>query len=191
MYLVYTDRKGKTTNRTVKVHRFDGMILSGYCKTRKAYRTFRIDRIKEIADPSTGEVAQDMCAFFKKLYMTSDSYSSDMIFDKYYDVLRLLKYFVYVDFHYSEEENKEVEEIIRSLDGGEDLSTEEINSIMSDIEKPSLHSFRVTVGKVIKMDNLPNNIIDILEKLAIADGNINDYEKNTLHYIKKRIKKEK
>jgi uncharacterized tellurite resistance protein B-like protein len=73
------------------------------------------------------------------------------------------------------------------LDGAKELSDDSIDALIDDVESPSLHSFRIVVGKVIKMKNLPIEIIDMVEKLAEADGKINDYEKNTIKYVKQRL----
>ena len=189
VHIVYTDSKNETTNRTVNVSRFDGTYIAGYCSLRKAFRTFRVDRVHEVADAQTGEVKKDICKYFIELYKSSGSYEVDNAFDTYYELLRFIKYFVNVDFSYSNKEKYVVRKIIRSLDGCENLSDKNIDNMMEYIDVPSLHSFRVIVGKVIKMDNLPSNIMDLVEELAMSDGEVNDYEKNTIRYIKQRLEK--
>jgi len=53
--LYYQDSKGDISNRRVDVKEVDENYIKGYCHLRKRYRTFRIDRIKEIYNGDTGE----------------------------------------------------------------------------------------------------------------------------------------
>lgn len=54
---IYTDSQGETTERRLIVHMVDDTYIEGYCFTRLAPRTFRLDRIEDkILCEDTGEL---------------------------------------------------------------------------------------------------------------------------------------
>lgn len=67
--IVYCDAKGATTKRRVTCRRIDDrgdvIYLQARCHERKAYRTFRFDRIAEIVDWRTGEVIDPPARFLE------------------------------------------------------------------------------------------------------------------------------
>lgn len=60
--LKYRDAAGHVTDRRLTVHSVQGdskshpVYVDGYCHLQSAPRTFRIDRIVQLADAATGEV---------------------------------------------------------------------------------------------------------------------------------------
>ena len=69
--LIYKDSSGAHTRRVVQVKtvtfRDDVHYLFGWCELRNAMRSFRIDRIVEIVDMRTGEVADEAQAYLAPL----------------------------------------------------------------------------------------------------------------------------
>lgn len=69
----YVDANGARTKREVSVNSVDVMedgtitYIHGYSKMRKAQRTFRIDRISNLVDLTTGEVFENPAHFFQDL----------------------------------------------------------------------------------------------------------------------------
>jgi len=186
--LTYKDAKGKVTNRNVDVSSFDGYYIEGYCHMKKAYRTFLLERVLDVADINTGEIISDPCNYFKEKYVNSPDFALDIIFNNYKDLLRILLYVVKIDGRYTAHEKIAIRKLIQSLNHTNiDLSDRLIDDLMKDIEIPSVHSFRIAVGKVIKMQSLPFNLITEIENIISADGKVDDAELATLNYIKKRI----
>jgi len=189
--LTYKDAKGKITNRNVDITSFDGYYIEGYCQMKKAYRTFLLERVLNFADINTGEIISDPCNYFKEKYVNSPDYALDIIFNNYKDLLRVLLYVVKVDGKYTEHEKIAIRKLVQSLNYTNiDLSDKLIDDLMKDIEIPSVHSFRIAVGKVIKIQSLPFNLINEIENIISADGKVDDAELATLNYIKKRIDKQ-
>lgn len=66
--LSYRDDAGVITERTVIVDRVGrlhhALYFGGMCQLRQADRTFRVDRVIECWDPSTGEIIVEMEKFF-------------------------------------------------------------------------------------------------------------------------------
>jgi hypothetical protein len=71
----YRDGRGDPSFRVIRCHRLsskDGLYyIQAECQLRKAARTFRLDRIVEVTDYSTGEVIADVAGFFS-IYLEED-----------------------------------------------------------------------------------------------------------------------
>lgn len=68
----YTSASGKPTRRSIEIAYYDGSrYLKGYCLLRNDYRTFRIDRIDSCVDRETGEVIEDVPAYLRDKFETS------------------------------------------------------------------------------------------------------------------------
>jgi predicted DNA-binding transcriptional regulator YafY len=64
----YEDEKGQSTVRVVEVSGFketDGgdWIIVGFCRVRKAIRSFRLERITDCVNANTGEEVPDVNGF--------------------------------------------------------------------------------------------------------------------------------
>jgi hypothetical protein len=74
--LTYADCKGSISHRRVtcrKLSERGGVLyLQGFCHERQALRTFRVDRITELACGSTGEVFVPATLFFERFSVTHD-----------------------------------------------------------------------------------------------------------------------
>lgn len=74
--LTYVDCKGSISLRRVtcrKLSEHDGVLyLQAFCHERGALRTFRVDRITELACGSTGEVFAPASVFFEPFSVTHD-----------------------------------------------------------------------------------------------------------------------
>lgn len=64
----YVDAAGQASERTIRCHalRLDGgqVYLDAWCLLRKGERSFRLDRIREVTDYTTGEIIDDVARFF-------------------------------------------------------------------------------------------------------------------------------
>lgn len=66
----YEDEDEKLTQRDVDVHgilfHLGAPRIEGFCHLRCARRTFRADRIHECIDLDSGEIVEDLAAFFER-----------------------------------------------------------------------------------------------------------------------------
>ena len=191
VHLYYKDSKGDVSNRYVDIKEFDGVYISGYCNLRKQYRTFKVDRIKELFDGETGESIdmKNLENYFEKIYKESTLYELNEIFNKYYELLRVMMYLVKADGRYTAKEKVVVRNTLRSLTNSEnDLSDEKLDKLMKWVEVPSLHSFKIAVGKVIKNIELPDyDLEDIANSIFSTKKKLHDNEEYALEYISKKI----
>ena len=67
--IIYEDREGTITERRISAVSYDGYkYLNAFCHLRNGPRTFKIDQIKSCTDATTGEVIEDVQAYFNELY---------------------------------------------------------------------------------------------------------------------------
>lgn len=68
LVLEYTDSSGKASQRLITCRslsmRGDTLYLSAFCHVRHSLRSFRVDRISAVIEPSTGEVIDNGPSFF-------------------------------------------------------------------------------------------------------------------------------
>lgn len=65
----YEDREGTISERKISAVSYDGYkYLNAFCHLRNGPRTFKIDKIQSCTDAITGEVVQDVQAYFKAIY---------------------------------------------------------------------------------------------------------------------------
>lgn len=187
--LQYKDSKGEISNRRVNVNKYDGVYLYGYCHLKKAIRTFRIDRIIDISDGSTGEIIKDLDIYFEGKYKETPSYVLDKLFNDYYNLLRILLYIVKADGRYTIQEKIIVRELMRSLIEDEiEVSDKELDTLMRDLEIPTVHAYKLAVGKFSKQTNsIAFDIVKVAEDIIGTDKNIHKNEEFALEYIKKKI----
>ena len=78
--ITYADSKGSVSLRRVTCrklsHRAAVLYLQGYCHERQALRTFRVDRMREVACGATGEVFVPGEQFFLRFAVTNDGGSA-------------------------------------------------------------------------------------------------------------------
>lgn len=67
--IVYVSAGGARSERAIRCLRLTEhggvYYIQAWCKMREAYRSFRLDRIAEVIDYSTGEVIDDVAGFFE------------------------------------------------------------------------------------------------------------------------------
>lgn len=101
--LSYSDAFGNESSRAIRlisVGRLGtNLYLNGFCELRKENRTFRVDRILEIYDLSTGEIIDSPANYFSRLsnarrstneYAVGNQGGNVQILEKMSDELRLL-----------------------------------------------------------------------------------------------------
>jgi len=185
--LHYKDFQGNISNRVVDVKEYDGAYLSGYCNLRHSSRTFRVDRIIDISDAETGELITDMKAYFIEKYKSSPMFELDKIFNDYFDLLRVLLYVVKADGRYTVKEKAIVRDLLRSFSTNE-VSDKQLDKLMSWVEIPTLHAFKMAVGRISKIKNSINyDLVKIAEDIIGTRGSIHPNEAFALEYIKKRM----
>ena len=113
-YLRYVDASGEESERRFTCVCIEGFgeatRVKGYCHERKAYRTFRVDRIAELVCAETGELFEAV-PHFELLRMTGALLVTDPVLTH---VARMLVFLARCDGHYHPLERNALEQHVAS-----------------------------------------------------------------------------
>ena len=190
----YTDAKRQNTTRTVNVREFDdtlyGGILMGFCELREAHRTFRFDRIRSCVDMGTGEIIDDVRGYLNHLYDTSPDRTTDLLVSDYIDALKVIYYVAKADGQYRKAEKEVVTKYVQLLVRDSRITTEMIDSALKGIPVPSIQSFKLAVGRIVKGGQInPSLLEQCCKDIVSTQGTIHPSEQEALDYIAKRTSK--
>ena len=190
--ITYEDGAGKETARVVDVRQFgtDGNrnILIGYCRMRNATRTFRTDRIKHCVDEETGEIVSDVYAYLREKYDASPERTRDTLFEEEYDTLRVLLYVGKADGQLRAPEKAIIRETCRALANDSRITDAMIDEIFSSLEAPTLHAFKLAVGRIGKTEAAERTLLmKAAEDMVATQKTVHPSEKEALEYMRKRL----
>lgn len=191
--LNYIDSKGQTSDRTVDVREFGstsyGAIIIGRCHERNATRTFRTDRIKHCVDEETGEIIDDVHAFLRNRYEKSTQYSLDNLLNNEYDVLRIMLYLGKSDGRLTADDREAITEACQSISADNRITDNQVKALLSRIDTPSIHAFKLAVGKIGKRFDAKTNelLISVSKKIINTQKKAHPETQSALDYIQKRL----
>lgn len=188
----YTDSKGETSERVVDVRECDTWApdgyLNGFCHTRGAVRTFRLDRIESAIDVETGELIHNLNDYANKKYEESPIAAVDKLFETHSDALRVLFYIAKADGRFTAKEKDIYLDYCRSVHPDDRLNTQVIDSALKWVDIPSAHSYKVICGKLAKLDTQTKGaIIEAAEAMIATQKTISPEEEMAISYMKKRF----
>lgn len=188
----YEDGTGKQTERVIDVRQFgtdmNGNILIGHCRMRNATRTFRTDRIKRCIDEETGEIVGDVFAYLREKYDSSPERTRDTLIEEEYDTLRVLLYVGKADGQLRAPEKAIIRETCRALANDSRITDAMIDEIFSTLEAPTLHAFKLAVGRIGKREAAARTLLmKAAEEMVATQKAVHPAEKEALEYMRKRL----
>ncbi|MEQ1496206.1 MAG: WYL domain-containing protein [Novosphingobium sp.] len=189
LLLEYENSKGVRTQRVVTCKQFsvqaEKSYLKAYCHHRRAVRSFRLDRILDIFDPSTGESLSPVQAFFSQYSpdkITQSGLTWGLSVKKRADLIALLNALVFIarcdrEFHPAE---------IASLESAltsfwlrmEVLGNPDFDDILEYANRlsPDGETFWIAMGRFREEKALASIFKQQVSKLIEADGVVRDVE---------------
>lgn len=188
----YTDSNGKMTERVVDVRECDTWAsdgyLNGFCHTRGAIRTFRLDRIESAIDVETGELIHNLNDYADKKYEESPVAAVDKLFETHSDALRVLFYIAKADGRFTAKEKDIYLDYCRNVHPDDRLNTQIIDSALKWVDIPSAHSYKVICGKLAKLDDPTKAaILEAADAMVSTQKTISPEEELAIDYMKKRF----
>jgi len=188
----YKDSNGDISERVVDVRECDTWApdgyLNGFCHTRGAIRTFRLDRIESAIDVETGELIHNLNDYAVKKYEESPVAAVDKLFDTHSDALRVLFYIAKADGRFTAKEKDIYLDYCRSVHPDDRLNTQIIDSALKWVDVPSVHSYKVICGKLAKLNGLAKGaILEAAEAMIATQKTISPEEELAINYMKKRF----
>jgi|GEM_PF-928770 len=187
----YRDSSDEHSERVVTVLECDtewsGGYLTGICHSRRAQRTFRIDRIREAVDMETGEVIGSLTSWAKKKYEQSPAYAVEKLLQESTDDLRALLYIAPEGI--SSEEELQIFLKYCQEKSGASLEMNNVIDIHENIEHPSPHAFKLICGRLAKVDEAERErVAHAAEAMIAASKNPDEFKLEAIEYMRKRFK---
>lgn len=192
LHIEYEDGAGKQTDRVVDVRQcgtdVNGSIIIGHCRMRNATRTFRTDRIRQCIDEQTGEIVDDVFSYLREQYDSSPERTLDTLYEEEYDTLRALLFVGKADGQLRAPEKAIIRETCRVLANDSRITDPMIDKMLSSLEVPSLHAFKLAVGRLAKRETIAQTLLmKAAEDMVATQKTVHPAEKEAVEYIRKRI----
>lgn len=190
--LTYEDGGGRETEREVQVRECDtnnpAGYLTGHCRLRDEFRTFRIDRVKRAIDMETGEVLDDIPAWALARYKASPAYAMEELLSTATDALRALFYIGKADGRFTKKEKAVFLQYCQAQSGAHHITLANIDRACTSLPLPSMQAFKLICGRLAKLDTCTRNaVLEACEQMVATERKIAPEEAEALAYMRKRI----
>lgn len=191
LLLHYKDAAGKLTKRLVDVREVDiGWTLgylSGVCHLRKAFRTFRLDRVEQCINPETGEII-NIQEHLRKIYSDSPTFSMDKVLKDAYDVMRALLYIGKADGRLTRKEKEIMLQFCQSFADDNRISLADLDKVFDYYAIPSKSNFKVICGRISKLPlEAREKAVEMAAKLIFTEKRADAGEIEAINYLGKRL----
>lgn len=123
-------------------HSFQNGLLHADCDGLHSKETFYYDHIYSCVDLDSGEAITDIKNFLDRQYEQSSEKTIDILFYKYLDILNVLLFFSQLEDRFTDEELLIVSEYLKKLTGDNRLTTDQIESLFTEIISPSIYTIK-------------------------------------------------
>lgn len=187
--ICYESGSGELTQRGVSVTEFDAHEMLGFCHLREKSRTFLYDRIFSCVDAKTGEVVNNVHEYLQTIYKKSALYALDTLCNNNYEALQVLLYVGKADGQLREPERKVIAAACKVLTGDVRITDEMVRELLDSMTIPSLHSFKVAVGKVAKHGDptIMRRLMLACRTIVNTQQTVAAAEQEALDYMAKRF----
>lgn len=185
----YEDFGGDITQRGVSITDFDEEQMTGLCHLRGHRRTFRYDRVLDCFNSETGEVVGNINQHLMQRYKQTLRYTLDVLYRNHPDALKVLLYVAKADGQIRAPELKVVAGFMKVLTRDFRINEDSARELLYCIDAPSLHGFKVSVGRVASRGNPATARSLVLACRAIVNTGktITAVEQEALDYLDKRL----
>lgn len=204
--VVYKDRQGLRTKRIIRLKRLDAnefeSYLHAFCELRKEDRTFVVQSILTLYDPSTGEILEDASTFFQP-YIDARLEAEELEFEKSryrsaWQIIEALRDELQVLILIARADNRFVRAEQAALlryasERASDLNIEVDDKslvVLRDwmkVQDPAEPEVRLALRNLKNTPNALEAIWEVSELIAQADGKIREEERSSIAEIRQTI----
>ncbi|MFE1816949.1 tellurite resistance TerB family protein [Metapseudomonas otitidis] len=187
--IYYESYSGELTQRGVSVTDFDEEQMTGLCHLRERERTFRYDRVRSCSNAKTGEVVRNINQYLMEHYRQTVRYTLDVLYRNHPDALKVLLYVAKADGQVRAPELKVVAGFLKVITRDFRIDEGSARELLYCFDAPSLHGFKVAVGRVAARGNAGTSRSLVLACRAIVNTGktITAVEQEALDYLDKRL----
>lgn len=188
--ICYQSGTGKFTQRGVSVTGYDDYQMVGMCHLRNSERTFVYERITSCVNRDTGEIVTDIYEYLKKAYSESPLHSADLLYRNHHEAMQVLIYVARADGQFRAEERKVITAACKVITGDTRITDELARHLSDSINPPSLHAFKVAIGRIAKRgnDTTMKRLYLACRTIVNTQKNVTATEQEALDYMRKRFK---
>lgn len=206
----YLDTSGAESTRTVRCYSLsrsaDAIYLDAMCHMRQAQRRFRVDRIVDVFDYTTGEVLGSGLSFFRSRIPSDWDFPSNLEesgrpnldLSTFQDAAKLLMYMAMEDgsLHPAEYHrilSYSLDQLLQS--GTADLASQAAAAEWIRNYVPTERAAKIALGKLMAAPDAGKEVANLLIDVLLADGKATDEEMQAawklVDYMEKREGREK
>lgn len=183
--ILYRDASGTPSTRTIRCRQAlrdgDLIYIHAWCLHRQDWRTFRVDRIVEVYDYTTGELLGRAAPFFSQLLGVdlADPQTAAMLPIHFRDGGRVLLYIAMEDGELHPAEMKVVVDFaVRRLRkiSGKSQQPDRLARLWMGNQVPTRRSALAALRTVAKDDEYAADVADTMIEVMLADGEVKDEE---------------
>ncbi len=196
--ILYRDATGTPSTRTIRCRQAlrDGNLIyiDAWCLSRQDWRTFRVDRIVEVYDYTTGELVGRAAPFFSKLLGVdiADPQAQAMLPIHFRDGGRVLLYVAMEDGElHPAEMHVVVDFAVRRLRQYAPAAQhpDQVARLWMGNQVPTRQSALAALRKVAKDDDYAADVADTMMEVMLADGEVKDAEMDAAWAIVKGLER--
>lgn len=182
--LDYEDWEGNRTRRVVDVSQAGGSLLAGYCRLRRAFRTFRLDRIHRCVDVDTGEIVKNLPAHLRVKYEQTPDRALDRLAEEEHDTLCVLLFIGRADGRLMAKEKAIIREACRTFVADTRVTDAMIDRLFADLGAPTVEAFRAAVTALgSKTEAARKAIVRAAEEIVATQKGVHPAEREALDYL--------
>lgn len=183
LFISYVDAKGVKSERRISVNKLrqannGNFIVAAYCFEREALRSFRVDRIVEMVDLSTGEVferQQIKEELFSHFIPLVNPTVEDRIIGMCKDEIMILAFLARCDGHYHSTEEEVLVSFVSDKCFEEDFNDVKIRRLIKNLCPEKKECF-AAVDRISQREKEKRRLAKYAVRLIEADGIITGQE---------------
>lgn len=187
--MLYTDSEGRTTKRVVEVRLWESSraYLRGFCRKRRALRTFAVDRIQQCLDMETGEIVHNVWDWLTDRRQRSPEGRARVLIDFHRDALSILLYIAKADRFFRKAEREIYAVFLQWAISQQNLDADTAAHFAMEVEAleaPDTQAFHAAVERVAELYPDYRKAVAITAKLMIeTDKTIAESEREMFDYL--------
>lgn len=187
----YKDGAGNVTKREIisknYTRTYNGGMLYGHCKLRNANRSFWFSRMSSVYDADTGEIIENIRDYIFNEYAKTSAGKSEIFSEENEDFLTIIYFAGVCDGQFRKEEKLIIGKHVQDMIGAE-MSTDDVDFILSNYDKPTERKFTIALNRVKKNEPEKISLIyEIANEIVATQKKVHPMEELMLKKIRDRL----
>lgn len=187
----YQDFRGQRTERVIDLRAFapgPPGYIAGICALRGGYRTFKLERISQMVDVTTGEIIAQPLTWLQQRYDTAPERAWEQLLANDMPALRLLHFVGKADGQFTAKERDIVVDYCQRATQRTDITRQQLNNILRDLPATSITTYRRLCGEIAALPpDKRQAVVDAARAIVATQKTAAPEESEALAYLDKRL----